>query len=109
MFFYYLVAKCQLNFKPTTPNPVDYKSGPRSIAIGDFNNDTWLDIAIANNVADHIAIYFGYGNRTAERPIIYPTGSGSAPYMIAVGDFDNDHRLDLAIANFGTNSIYIFL
>src|SRR5260221_478319 len=29
--------------------------------------------------------------------------------MVAVADFNNDHQLDIAVANFGTNSIGIFL
>ncbi|CAF5184433.1 unnamed protein product, partial [Rotaria sp. Silwood1] len=104
-----LVPKCKLNLKPTNPNPIEYKSRPRSVAMGDFNNDTWLDIAVANHAADNIAIYFGYDNGTVASPVTFSTGSGSAPYMIAVGDFDKDHRLDVAIANFGTNSVGVLL
>ncbi|CAF4739757.1 unnamed protein product, partial [Rotaria sp. Silwood2] len=88
-------------------NTIDYKSDPRSVAIGDFNNDAWLDIAVATYAADNVAIYFGYGNGTVGSPVKYFTGSGSAPSMIAVGDFDNDHRLDVVVANFGTNSVGI--
>ncbi|CAF3732407.1 unnamed protein product, partial [Rotaria sp. Silwood1] len=100
-----IIPKCQLNFKAATQNPVNYKYDPRAVAMGDFNNDTSLDIVVANNAADNIAIYFGHGNGTVTSPVIFSTGYGSAPYMIAVGDFDNDHRLDVAVANFGTNSI----
>ncbi|CAF5139638.1 unnamed protein product, partial [Rotaria sp. Silwood1] len=97
--------KCELNFKATAQNPINYKYGPRAVAMGDFNNDTWLDIGVANYAADNIAIYFGHGNGTVASPVMFSTGYGSAPYTIAVGDFDNNHRLDFAVANFGTNSI----
>ncbi|CAF1156725.1 unnamed protein product [Rotaria sordida] len=103
------VPKCELNFKATTRNPIDYKYDPRSVAMGDFNNDTWLDIVVTNYAADNIAIYFGHGNGTVASPVQYSTGSGSAPRMVAVGDFDNDSRLDVVIANFGTNSVGVLL
>ena len=38
----------------------------------------------------------------------YSTGFASAPNMVAVGDFNNDHRLDIAVANYGTNNVGIF-
>ncbi|CAF5116885.1 unnamed protein product, partial [Rotaria sp. Silwood1] len=104
-----IIPKCQLNFKATAQNPINYKYGPRAVAMGDFNNDTWLDITVANYAADNIAIYFGHGNGTVASPVMFSTGYGSAPYMIAVGDFDNDHRLDVVVANFGTNSAGVLL
>ncbi|CAF5111608.1 unnamed protein product, partial [Rotaria sp. Silwood1] len=39
----------------------------------------------------------------------YSTGLYSAPYMVAVGDFNNNDQADIAVAYFGTNSIGIFL
>ncbi|CAF4384069.1 unnamed protein product, partial [Rotaria sordida] len=39
----------------------------------------------------------------------YSTGDDSSPTMVAVDDFNKDNRLDVAVANFGTNSIGIFL
>ncbi|CAF4076324.1 unnamed protein product, partial [Rotaria sp. Silwood1] len=101
--------KCELNFKATTRNPMDYKSDLRSVAMGDFNNDTWLDIVVADYVTDNVALYFGHGNGNVASPVKYSTGPGSAPRRVAVGDFNNDRRLDIVIANFGTNSIGLLL
>ncbi|CAF3375562.1 unnamed protein product [Rotaria socialis] len=100
-----LVIKCEVNFNRTSRNPIDYKYGPRSVVIGYFNNDTWPDTAVANYDADNVAIYFGYGNGTFTSSVLYETGSDSAPCMVAVADFDNDGRTDIAVANFGINSI----
>ncbi|CAF4831166.1 unnamed protein product [Rotaria sp. Silwood1] len=104
-----ILPKCELNFKATAQTPINYKYGPRAVAMGDFNNDTSLDIVVANYAADNIAIYFGHGNGTVASPVMFSTGYGSAPYTIAVDDFDNDHRPDVVVANFGTNSIGILL
>ncbi len=100
-----LVAKCELKFIRTANNPVEYIDGLRSVAVEDFNNDTWLDIVVANSAVNNIGIYFGYSNITFSRPIVYSTAN---PYMVAIGDFNNDQRLDIAVANFGTNNVAIF-
>ena len=42
--FSYLGRKCQLNFISPTNNLIEYNYGPRSIAIGYFNNETLPDI-----------------------------------------------------------------
>ncbi|CAF4204128.1 unnamed protein product, partial [Rotaria sordida] len=103
------IKKCELNFVLITPNPIEYNYGPRSVAVGHFNNDTWLDIVVANHVVGTIVVFFGYDNGTFEMQTPYSTGDDSSPTMVAVDDFNKDNRLDVAVANFGTNSIGIFL
>ena len=34
---------------------------------------------------------------------------GSFPFSVAAGDFNDDAKLDLAVANFGSNTVTIFL
>jgi hypothetical protein len=104
-----LVQKCKLNFSPTSINLIEYNYGPRSVAIGDFNNDTWLDMVVANSIVNNIDIYFGYSNGTFLKHIEYFTGSDSTPYMVTVGIVNTDLHLDIVVANFGTNNIGIFL
>ncbi|CAF3654335.1 unnamed protein product [Rotaria sp. Silwood1] len=103
-----LVQKCELKFKPTAQKPIEYKYGPRSVAIGDFDNDTCLDMVIAYHAVNKIGVYLGYGNGNFKSPITYSTGSYSSPYMVTVDDIDNDSHLDIAVANFGTNNVAIF-
>ena len=105
----YLVRKCELNFKRTPQNPVDYNYQPQSSAVGDFNNDTWLDIVVASRAASRITVLLGSGRGTFPNSIDYSTGVYSAPCMVAVSDLNKDRRLDIAVANFGTNSVIIFL
>ncbi|CAF2864981.1 unnamed protein product [Rotaria sp. Silwood2] len=99
---YRLVPKCRLNFKATAQKPVEYKYGSRSVAIGDFDNDTVLDMVVANHIVNNIAVYLGNGDGSFRDPTMYSTGSYSSPYMVIVADFNNDNRLDIAVANFGT-------
>ena len=84
-------------------------SFPTSVAVGDFNNDTELDITVANSATDNVGILFGYGNGSFASQEIYPTGSGSIPQSVAVGDFNNDKKLDIVVANSGTDSVLTLL
>jgi hypothetical protein len=74
----------------TAKDPIDYNYGPRSVAIGDFNNDTWLDMVVADHIASSIVIYLGNIKGTFLRQSSYSTGSNSAPNMVAVGDFNHE-------------------
>jgi hypothetical protein len=84
-------------------------SRPTSIAVGDFNNDTRLDVVVANNGTDNVMILFGSGYGTFVSRMPYPTGNNSHPCWVAVGDFNNDSRLDIVVANSGSNNVGIFL
>ncbi len=84
-------------------------SGSDGIAVGDFNNDNQLDIVIANAEANNTSIFLGYGNGTFSSRIIFSTGNNSVPIAVAVGDFNNDDRLDIAVANFGTSNVGVLL
>jgi hypothetical protein len=93
-------------------NEISYSTGfdsiPYSIALGDLNNDQYLDIAVANYGTDEIAIFFGYGNGSFTDPIRYTTTVGSDPSSVAVADLNNDHQLDIVVANYGLHGLGIF-
>ena len=84
-------------------------SRPRSIVIGDFNNDDLLDIGTANTNTHQIGIFLGYGNVSFGNEQMLSTGPSSFPYSLAVCDFDNDTRLDLVVTNYGVGTVGIFL
>ncbi|CAF4955886.1 unnamed protein product, partial [Rotaria sp. Silwood1] len=84
-------------------------SNPNSIAIGDLNNDGRLDIVVANRGSGNIGIFFGYDNGTFSRQITFSIGSSSRPYSVAIHDFNNDSRLDIAVANFWSGDVVILL
>jgi predicted Zn-dependent protease with MMP-like domain len=99
---------CGLNYKLTLLNSGAYTTHPRSISISDLNKDLILDIIVANSATDNIGIFLGNGNGMFEKGKTYSTGSGSYPYSIAIGDFDNDNKMDIVVANYGTNSLGLF-
>ena len=85
-----------------------FQSFPISVAVADFNNDTFLDIVVANVRIDNVAIFLGYGNGSFNDPVSYSTGIGSDPCAIVVADFNKDKRLDIAVANNQNSNVGIF-
>ena len=92
-------------YMETYPTGVD--SAPYSIAVADVNNDTHLDIVVANSGTDKISILLGYGNGTFRVGANYSTGVGSRPYTVIISDFNNDNVSDIAVANSGTSNIFL--
>ena len=82
-------------------------SSPYSLAVADFNNDTYLDIVVANYGSHNVGIFLGYGNGSFQNQTTYLTDSH--PCSVAVGDFDNDGISDIIVANYDTNTLFVFL
>jgi hypothetical protein len=70
---------------------------PAALAVGFFNEDGLLDIAVANNRSNSVSIYIGKVTGGFADAVDFPiTG---APNSIAVADFNGDSELDLAVSN----------
>jgi hypothetical protein len=90
--------------------PVDYGVlQPLGLAVGDFRNDGVKDLAVANYLETSSTVSILLGNRdgTFQPPVKYDTGSFS--YAVAVGDFNGDDNLDLAVTNSGSNTVSVLL
>jgi len=77
------------------------------VALGDFNGDGRLDLAVANTNDNTVSILLGNGDGTFQPQVIYATGS--SPSSVAVGDFNGDGKLDLAITNSSSNTVSLLL
>jgi hypothetical protein len=88
---------------------MDYPAGvaPWSVAVGDFNGDGKLDLAVANSYSNTVSILLGKGNGTFRPQMTYATGP--QPISVAVGDVNHDGKLDLAVANFADGTVGVFL
>lgn len=80
------------------------KLQPYSVSLGDLDGDGNLDIVTANFYADSITVLLGKGNGEFRSPTSYSVGNpGVAPSGTAIGDFDNDNKLDVVVSNFSTS------
>ena len=85
-------------------------SGPAFVAVGDFNGDGKVDIVTTNfsqscdprhpticwTIESDVRIYLGNGDGTFQAGEVY---SQARPVSVAVGDFNGDGILDLAVGN----------
>ncbi|CAF1296076.1 unnamed protein product [Adineta ricciae] len=83
-------------------------SQPHSVALGDLNDDGWLDIVVANYGTDNIGILLGLGNALFSSMITYSTGNDSHPLSLAIADLNHDSHLDIVVSNSETNNVAFF-
>src|SRR5437773_2102656 len=66
-----------------------------SVAVGDFNADGRLDLAVANSDSNNVSVLLGNGDGTFQAPLTFGAGSGAS--SVAVSDFNGDGKLDLVV------------
>jgi hypothetical protein len=71
---------------------------PSSVAVGDFNGDGVLDLAVANFGSFNVSVLLGNGDGTFQAPRSFV--AGGSPLFVAVVDVNGDGRLDLAVVDF---------
>jgi hypothetical protein len=80
---------------------------PGGVAVGDFNSDGFLDLAVANTNSNTIGIQLGNGDGTFQPQVTYATGV--EPVSMAAGDFKAGGGLDLAVVNAGGGTVSVML
>lgn len=84
----------------TFEHPALYQvSSPTGVATGDVNGDGIPDIVAASvgTNSGSAAVLLGNGDGTFQKAKLYP--SGVFPEALALADFNNDHLLDVTIAD----------
>ena len=94
---------------PTFGAATDFATGARPIgvAIGDLDGDGKPDLAVADASANTVAILLNRTPTGATTPVFaakreFATGVG--PFYVALGDFNHDGKLDVAVTDAGANT-----
>ncbi|OLY94280.1 hypothetical protein BUE76_22120 [Cnuella takakiae] len=103
--------------KPGFSPPATYFSGATglsTIIAGDFNGDPYQDLAVTSifsNLNDNnVGVLLSNSDGTFRNAVLYHSGGNSV--SIAGGDFNEDGRMDLAVANaydFGDGNLGLML
>jgi uncharacterized repeat protein (TIGR01451 family) len=96
-------------FTPAPGSPLAVGGGPVAVAVGIFNGDSNLDLAVANFNSNNLTILLGNGTGGFSPAPGSPLAVGPNPASVAVGLFNADASLDLAVANSGSNFVTILL
>ncbi len=102
-----LLGKGDGTFTPAAKKPLAVGDDPRSVVVGDFNGDSNVDLAVANNGDDTITILLGMGTGKFTAKNLVKVSD--FPQAEAVGDFNGDGVSDLAVVNSGNNICSILL
>lgn len=96
----------------TYANPVNFAigAGAGALAVGDLDNDGLLDICYLREGNNLVTIRknasSGPGNFSFGPVIEYITGGN--PFSVALGDLNEDGLLDIAVANYSSNTVSVY-
>jgi Bacterial Ig-like domain (group 3)/FG-GAP-like repeat/FG-GAP repeat len=96
-------------FTPASGSPIAVGNGPCPIVAADFNGDGVVDLAVANFDDSDVVILLGNGDGTFTAGPESPITVGSQPFAMVSGDFNDDGNTDLAVDNYGGQTLTILL
>jgi hypothetical protein len=79
------------------------------VTVADFNGDGNLDLAICDNAENTVTILLGDGKGNFAAAPNSPISVGNGPDAIVAGDFNDDGKLDVAVANYADNTVTLLL
>jgi hypothetical protein len=89
-------------------SPFAVGAGPGSAAVGDFNGDGHLDLAVTNYQDGSVSVLLGQAGGGFAPEAGSPISLGGAQ-AIATADFNGDHQLDLAVSLYNSSQVAILL
>ncbi len=78
------------------------------MAADDFNKDDRPDIVVANRMSNTVGILLEYANRAIAYKTTLKMVEGLRPQSFVITDFNLNDQMDIAVANYGSNSVGIF-
>ncbi len=84
-------------------------AGPYSASAGDLDGDGKSDLAVANSGSNTISVFRNTGSSgiiSFADTVEFTTGA--YPVSVSTGDLDGDGNADLAVANYGSNTVSVF-
>ncbi len=100
---------------PTFAAPQSFSTGnnPVAVVVGDINLDGSPDLVVANDTTPgSVSVLLNLtppGSTTLSLAPHFDLATGASPVALAVGDLNNDGKLDLAVANSGSNTVSVLL
>jgi uncharacterized protein (TIGR03437 family) len=96
-------------FTAVQGSPFSVGNSPSAAAIGDFNGDGKLDIAVTNELDNTVTVLLANTASSFTPATASPFLVGSNPSFIVTSDFNGDGFLDLAVANLNSNNVTLLL